>query len=102
MFGYFYTANGDHRKVWENHCTDKEALEKYASAMRVLAVNHWASQSPEGRVEWCYNTANEFFRGGGLTSLTEKQRRRHQFSSDVNTCCCCFVKDDTGSLLDTE
>ena len=96
----FHKANGDHRKVWESHCTDKEALKKYASAMRLLAVNHWTKQAPEGRVEWCQRTANEFFRGGGLKTLMAKQKRRRQFSADVKECCCCFITDDTGT--DTE
>ena len=90
-----YKANGDHKKVWESHCTDKESLEEYASAMRTLAVNHWTKQAPEGRVEWCYKTATDFFRGGGLKKLMEKQRRRRQFSEDVKECCCCFETRDT-------
>jgi len=88
-------ANGDHKKVWENHCNDKETLEEYASAMRILAVNHWTKQAPEGRVEWCYKTAIEFFKGEGLKKLMEKQRRKRQFSGDVRECCCCFVTEKT-------
>ena len=89
-------ANGDHKKVWESHCTDAKSLEEYASAMRMLAVNHWTKQSPEGRVEWCYRTAMEFFRGEGLKKCMEKQRRRHQFSKDVKKCCCCLITEENG------
>ena len=95
MLSAFYEANGDHHKVWENHCSDKVSLEEYASAMRKLAVNHWTKQSPEGRVEWCYTMATEFFSGGGLKKLMEKQKRKQQFSEDVKECCCCFGTEDT-------
>ncbi|XP_068714696.1 S-adenosylmethionine sensor upstream of mTORC1-like isoform X1 [Montipora foliosa] len=98
-------TNGDYEKVWDSHCANKEALKKYASAMHVLAVNHWAKQSPEGRVEWCHRTAIDFFKRGGLGKLMEKQKRRREFSLDVNACCCCFetnkIKDhqDSGEKL---
>ena len=98
----FIKASGDHKKVWESHCDDKEALEKYASAMHMLAVNHWTKQSPEGRVEWCHRTAVDFFRGEGLTKLMEKQRRRRQFSSNFNACCCCFEASETNYQLGSE
>ena len=88
-------ANGDHKKVWENHCNDKESLEEYALAMRMLAVDHWTKQAPEGRVEWCYKTAVEFFKGEGLKKLIGKQRRKRQFSGDVRECCCCFATEKT-------
>ena len=88
-------ANGDHKKVWENHCNDKESLEEYALAMHMLAVNHWTKQAPEGRVEWCYKMAIEFFKGEGLKKLIEKQRRKRQFSGDVRECYCCFITEKT-------
>ena len=88
-------ANGDHNKVWQSHCTDRKSLEEYASAMYMLAVNHWTRQSPEGRVEWCYSMAVEFFSGGGLKKLKEKQKRRRQFSETVNKCCCCFDSEES-------
>lgn len=96
----FFKANGDHKKVWDIHCSDKGGLEKYASAMRKLAVNHWTKQSPEGRIEWCYSTVMDFFKGGGLRKLMEKQRRRREFSLDVNACCCCFERNESGANLD--
>ena len=97
----FYKANGDYQRVWEEHCTDKVRLEEYASAMRMLAVNHWTKQAPEGRVEWCYQTATEFFRGGGLKKLMEKQKRKRQFHEDLKECCCCFAREDAKICLAT-
>ena len=91
----FSEANGDYKKVWENHCNDKETLEEYASAMRMLAINHWMKQAPEGRVEWCYKAATEFFKGEGLKKLMEKHRRKREFCEDVNECCCCFITGKT-------
>ena len=80
--------------MWDQHCADKARLEEYASAMHMLAVNHWTKQAPEGRVEWCYQTATEFFRGGGLRKLMEKQKRKQQFHEDLKECCCCFATDN--------
>lgn len=59
--------------------------------MHLLAVNHWTNQAPEGRVEWCYQTTTEFFRGGGLWKLMEKQKRKQKFHEDLKECCCCFA-----------
>ena len=95
LFPALDKADGDYQKVWDQHCADKARLEEYASAMHMLAVNHWTKQAPEGRVEWCYQTATEFFRGGGLRKLMEKQKRKQQFHEDLKECCCCFVTDDT-------
>ncbi|EDO44365.1 predicted protein [Nematostella vectensis] len=68
--------NGDFATVWDKHCSDRKALEKYTEAMHSLATLEWTKNSPGGRADWCYQVCMEYFKGGGLKMAIEKQQRR--------------------------
>ena len=82
--------------MWRKHCSDQQSLEEYAEAMHTLAARHWTKNRPSGRVEWCYETAVEFFRQGGLEKSMEKQRKRNDFH-EAGKCCCCFTLEQNST-----
>ncbi|XP_032242095.2 S-adenosylmethionine sensor upstream of mTORC1 [Nematostella vectensis] len=82
--------NGDFATVWDKHCSDRKALEKYAEAMHSLATLEWTKNSPGGRADWCYQVCMEYFKGGGLKMAIEKQQRRVGNKMASACCCCCM------------
>lgn len=61
--------------MWEAHCSNEDLLSQYADAMHHLAVDHW-TKHPETRIEWCRDTAVDFFLQGGLERALQKDARR--------------------------
>ncbi|XP_067683648.1 S-adenosylmethionine sensor upstream of mTORC1-like isoform X1 [Haliotis asinina] len=74
----FKANNGDYAKIWDDHCQNKEVLAQYADAMHHLALDHW-SKKPESRIDWCRDTALEFFHHGGLKQALEKDVRKYKY-----------------------
>ena len=68
--------------IWAEHCRDTDTLKQYATAMHQLATDHWSKNQQETRIEWCRQTALEYFLQGGLKSALDKdfkrsERRKH-------------------------
>ncbi|KAL8575514.1 hypothetical protein ACOMHN_013065 [Nucella lapillus] len=69
-------GGGDFDAVWSQHCQDQAVLTTYAQSMKSLAEDHWTKKS-KTRIDWCRDTINEYFHGGGLKKVLEKERKRH-------------------------
>lgn len=65
----------DQNLLWVEHCSKKEVLNEYATAMKDLATKHW-SKSPYTRINWCIDKTREYFFGDGLEKLRMKDERR--------------------------
>ena len=62
-------------EVWSHHLEDRDGLERYSKAMQSLATGPWAEQGA-GRISWCVDACEEYFVGGALTKLLQKDLRR--------------------------
>lgn len=65
--------------MWLDHLKDRDGLEEYSKAMRCLATGPWAKQGG-GRITWCVEVCKEYFVGGTLTKLIQKDLRRRGHS----------------------
>ena len=72
---FCFADNGDFEAVWHQHCQDQSVLSVYAQSMKTLAQRHWTKNS-KTRIDWCQETINEYFHGGGLRKVLEKEEKR--------------------------
>lgn len=71
-----YREVGDFDKIWREHCEDERTLSEYANAMKNLADNHWTKKCEgEGRIDWCRSVCQEYFLGGGMKKMMEKDQK---------------------------
>lgn len=76
--------------AWDEHCTNKEKLEKYASAMKELASIHWEKNNGEtsqlSRIFWVMKQIEWYFNGDGKRCFLEKEKKLVQkFSLTYDT-----------------
>jgi len=64
-------------RIWQDHKTNREDLQKYSDAMVSLA-KIWQNSHPpcESRVEWCMGVCREYFWMGGLQNQLKKDLRK--------------------------
>ncbi|XP_041350485.1 S-adenosylmethionine sensor upstream of mTORC1-like [Gigantopelta aegis] len=74
----FKSNHGDYEKIWNDHCQNKDLLITYADCMHHLATEHWTKKS-KTRIDWCRETALEFFHRGGLKLALEKDERKRRY-----------------------
>ena len=74
-------AGGDSDTVWYEHCSDTDTLARYAAAMHQLATDVW-SRRDDTRIDWCRRACLDYFMGGGLQRLREKDERRRQHDAN--------------------
>ncbi|XP_065148034.1 S-adenosylmethionine sensor upstream of mTORC1 [Paramisgurnus dabryanus] len=80
-----YIEVGDFEKIWREHCEDEQTLSEYATAMKNLADNHWASKCEgEGRIEWCRSVCQEYFQDGGMRRALEKDDKSARHAAAGN------------------
>lgn len=66
-------------KAWQEHCKNRDTLEKYAEYMQTLATTHWesnyANDSSEAfsRIEWAINYCNDYFYNKQYEKCREKE-----------------------------
>ena len=77
-FFFIIIDHGDYEKIWNDHCKDKDLLTTYADCMHHLATDHWTKKS-KTRIDWCRETALEFFHRGGLKQALEKDERKRRY-----------------------
>ena len=73
---YFFVG-GCIGRIWQDHKTNREDLQKYSDAMVSLA-KIWQNSQPrcESRVEWCMAVCREYFWMGGLQNQLQKDLRK--------------------------
>ncbi|XP_014275148.1 S-adenosylmethionine sensor upstream of mTORC1 [Halyomorpha halys] len=77
--------------AWEEHCKDRQTLEKYASAMRELATVHWEKNSrinsDQSGILWVFEKCNWYFFGEGKDLFISKETKmasRYSVTCDFN------------------
>ncbi|XP_064633044.1 S-adenosylmethionine sensor upstream of mTORC1-like [Lineus longissimus] len=71
----------DVNDLWKEHTEKTHILKDYASAMHKLATNHW-EKSDGTRIDWCRDMCLEYFYGGLLKTVLEKEKRRALYRTD--------------------
>jgi hypothetical protein len=61
--------------LWKEHIEKTDLLQDYASAMHDLATQHWG-KNDKTRIDWCHDICLEYFYGGLLKSVLEREERR--------------------------
>nr|XP_045592865.1 S-adenosylmethionine sensor upstream of mTORC1-like [Procambarus clarkii] len=73
-----YKLGEDASQLWQEHTQHEEELHTYASAMHVLATQHWEArqQINTSRVSWIHGAIIQYFNEGEMQRTTEKEMRK--------------------------